>query len=199
MSLKDQLEDGLKVAMKSGDRVAVAAIRLSLSEIKNAMIDKRRSLEDNEIVNILRSGVKKRQESIEMFSKGNRPELVEKETAEIKVIEGFLPAGLSAAELEALVAEAIAETQAASMKDIGKIMKWIVPRIAGRADGAEVNKLIRARFSAYLQYSSKYVCSRAGCGVLSLRTSIGLAPLPPLHPGLQWAVIHVSGVHSIRR
>jgi uncharacterized protein YqeY len=148
VSLKDQLEDGLKAAMKSGDRVAVAAIRLSLSEIKNAMIDKRRPLEDNEVVNILRSGVKKRQESIEMFAKGNRPELVEKETAEIKVLEGFLPAGMSAAELEALVAEAIAETQAASMKDIGKIMKWIVPRVAGRADGAEVNKMIKARFTA---------------------------------------------------
>jgi len=148
VSLKDQLEDGLKAAMKSGDRVAVAAIRLSLSEIKNAIIDKRRPLEDNEIVNILRSGVKKRQESIEMFAKGGRQELVEKETAEIKVIEGFLPAGLSAAELEALVVEAIAETGAASMKDIGKIMKLILPRIAGRADGAEVNKLIKARFSA---------------------------------------------------
>ena len=137
MSLKDQLEDGLKAAMKSGDRVAVAAIRLSLSEIKNAMIDKRRPLEDNEIVNILRSGVKKRQESIEMFAKGGRPELVEKETAEIKVIEGFLPAGMTAAELEALVAEAIAETGAASMKDIGKIMKAVLPKVAGRADGAE--------------------------------------------------------------
>ena len=148
MSLKDQLEDGLKTAMKSGDRVAVAAIRLSLSEVKNAVIDKRRPLEDNEIVNILRSGVKKRQESIEMFTKGGRPELAEKEVAELKIIEGFLPAGMTAAEIEALVAEAIAETGAVSMKDIGKIMKWIVPRAAGRADGAEVNKLIRARFSA---------------------------------------------------
>jgi uncharacterized protein YqeY len=148
VSLKDQLEDGLKAAMKSGDRVAVAAIRLSLSEIKNAIIDKRRPLEDNEIVNILRSGVKKRQESIEMFAKGGRPELVEKETAELKVIERFLPAGMGAAELEALVAEAIAETQAASMKDIGKIMKAVLPKVAGRADGAEINKLIKARFSA---------------------------------------------------
>ncbi len=148
MSLRDQLETGLKEAMKSGDRVAVAAIRLSISEIKNAVIDKRRPLEDNEVVNILRSGVKKRQESIEMFTKGGRQDLVDKETAEIKVLEGFLPAGMPAAELEALVSEAIAETGAASMKDIGKIMKWIVPRIAGRADGAEVNKLIRTRFSA---------------------------------------------------
>ena len=148
MSLKDQLDEGLKEAMKSGNRVAVAAIRLSLSEIKNAAIDKRRPLEDNEIVNILRSGVKKRQESIEMFAKGGRPELVEKETAELKVIEGYLPAGMGAAELEALVAEAIAETGAASMKDIGRIMKAVLPKVAGRADGAEINKLIKARFSA---------------------------------------------------
>ena len=148
MSLKDQLEEGLKAAMKSGDRVAVSAIRLSLSEIKNAAIDKRRPLEDNEIVNILRSGVKKRQESIEMFAKGGRKELVEKETAEIKVIERFLPAGLPAAELEALVDAAIAESGAASMKDIGKVMKAVLPKVAGRADGAEINKLIKARFSA---------------------------------------------------
>ena len=148
MSLKDQLDNGLKEAMKSGDRVAVAAIRLSLSEVKNAMIDKRRPLEDNEVVNILRSGVKKRQESIEMFAKGGRQDLVDKEAAEIKVLEGFLPAAMAAEELEALVAAAIAETGAASMKDIGKVMKAVLPRVAGRADGAEVNKLIRAKLPA---------------------------------------------------
>ena len=148
MSLKERLESGLKEAMKSGDRVAVAAIRLSLSEAKNAMIEKRRPLEDNEIVNILRSGVKKRQESIEIFAKGNRQDLVDKETAEIKVLEAFLPAAMPAAELEALVAAAIAETGAASMKDIGKVMKAVLPRVAGRADGAEINKLIRARLPA---------------------------------------------------
>ena len=148
MSLRDELEGGLKQALKSGDRVAVSAIRLSLSEIKNAVIDKRRPLEDNEVVNILRSGVKKRQESIEMFGKGGRQDLIDKEAAEIKVLEGFLPAGLPAAELEALVAAAIAETGAASMKDIGKVMKCVLPRVAGRADGAEVNKLIRAKLPA---------------------------------------------------
>ena len=148
MSLRDQLEGGLKEAMKSGDRVAVAAIRLSLSEIKNAVIDKRRPLEDNEVVNILRSGVKKRQESIEMFAKGGRQDLVDKETAELKVIERFLPAGLPAAELEALVDAAITESGAATMKDIGKVMKAVLPKVAGRADGAEINKLVRAKLPA---------------------------------------------------
>jgi hypothetical protein len=148
VSLREQLEGGLKDALKSGDRVAVSAIRLSLSEIKNAAIDKRRPLEDNEVVTILRSGVKKRQESIEMFAKGGRQDLVDRESAEIKVLEGFLPAGLSAAELGALVDAAIAETGAASMKDIGKVMKAVLPRVAGRADGAEINKLVRARLPA---------------------------------------------------
>lgn len=148
MSLRDQLEAGLKEALKSGDRVAVSAIRLSLAEIKNAAIDKRRALEDNEIVNILRSGVKKRHESIEMFAKGGRQDLVDKETAELKVIERFLPAGLSAAELESLVDAAIAETGALSMKEIGKVMKAVLPRVAGRADGAEINKLVRAKLPA---------------------------------------------------
>ena len=148
MSLREALESGLKEAMKSGDRVAVSAIRLSLSEIKNAAIDKRRPLEDNEVVNILRSGIKKRQESIEMFAKGNRQDLVDKETAETKVIERFLPAGLSAAELEALVDAAIAESGAASMKEIGKVMKAVLPKVAGRADGAEINKLVRAKLPA---------------------------------------------------
>jgi hypothetical protein len=128
--------------------VAVSAIRLSLAEIKNAVIDKRRPLEDNEVVNILRSGVKKRQESIEMFTRGGRQDLVDKETAELKVIERFLPAGLSAAELEALVDAAIAESGAASMKEIGKVMKAVLPKVAGRADGAEINKLVRAKLPA---------------------------------------------------
>ncbi|MBI4918157.1 MAG: GatB/YqeY domain-containing protein [Acidobacteria bacterium] len=148
MSLKQKLESGLKDAMKSGDRVAVAAIRLSLSEIKNAEIDKRRPLEENEIVNVLRSGVKRRHESAEMFAKGGRADLVEQENAQIKVLEALLPAGLPAAELEALVVAAIAESGATSMKEIGKVMKIVLPKVAGRADGAEVNKLVRAKLPA---------------------------------------------------
>jgi uncharacterized protein YqeY len=148
VSLRDELENGLKAAMKSGDRVAVSAIRLSISEIKNVVIDKRRPLEDAEVVAILRSGIKKRHEAIEMFAKGGRQDLVDKETAEIAVLERFLPAGLSPAELDALVAAAIAESGATSMKDIGKVMKAVLPKVAGRADGAAINKLVRAKLPA---------------------------------------------------
>lgn len=148
MTLKERLESGLKDAMRAGDRIAVGAIRLSLSEIKNVEIDKRRPLEDAEIVHCLRTAVKKRQEAVELFRKGAREDLVEKESAEIRVLECYLPAGMSPAELNALVEEALRETGAASAKDLGKVMKWIVPRIAGRADGAAVNQLIRERLTA---------------------------------------------------
>ena len=83
-----------------------------------------------------------------MFEKGGRPDLVEKENAEIRVLEALLPAGMGAAELEALVVAAIAETGAVSLKEIGKVMKCVLPRVAGRADGAEVNKIIRAKLPA---------------------------------------------------
>jgi uncharacterized protein YqeY len=134
--------------MKAGDRVAVGAIRLSLSEIKNAEIDKRRPLEENEVANLLRTAVKKRRESIELFARGGRQDLVDKETAEILVLEGFLPASLSAAEVETIVAEAIASTGAASARDLGSVMKWLVPRLAGRADGATVSRIVKERLSS---------------------------------------------------
>lgn len=145
--LKERLASGLKDAMRSGDRTAVATIRLSLSEIKNLEIEKRRPLEEGEIVQCLRSAVKKRQESVVLFRQGAREDLVEKESAEIRVLEEYLPAGLTPAETSALVDEALRETGAVSIRDLGKVMKWIVPRIAGRADGAEVSRLVKERLS----------------------------------------------------
>jgi hypothetical protein len=115
--------------------------------VKNAEIDKRRPLEEAEIVGLLRSALKKRSESIALFTQGGRQDLVEKETAEAKVLERFLPAGMGAAELEALVAAAIAEAGAVSPKDMGKVMKLLVPRVAGRADGAEVSRLVKERLA----------------------------------------------------
>lgn len=147
MTLKERLGNGLKDAMRAGDRTAVSAIRLCLAEIKNLEIDKRRPLEEGEIVQSLRSAVKKRQESIALFRQGAREDLVEKESAEVRVLEGYLPAGLSPADIAALVEEALRETGAVSIKDLGKVMKWIVPRIAGRADGAEVSRLVKERLS----------------------------------------------------
>jgi len=148
MSLKARLEGGVREALRAGDRVALGAIRLSLSEVKNAEIDKHRPLEDGEIVLVLRSGVKKRHEAIALYRQGNREELAAKEAAEIRVLEAFLPAALDAAALEALVAAAIAESGAASPRDMGKVMKLLVPRVAGRADGAEVSRIVKERLAA---------------------------------------------------
>ena len=148
MSLKARLEGGVREALRAGDRVALGAIRLSLSEVKNAEIDKHRPLEDGEIVLVLRSGVKKRHEAIALYRQGNREELAAKEAAEIRVLEAFLPAALDAAALEALVAAAIAESGAATPRDMGKVMKLLVPRVAGRADGAEVSRIVKERLAA---------------------------------------------------
>lgn len=147
MSLRDRLEGGLREAMKSGDRVAVSTLRLSLSELKNAQIEKRRPLDDGEVVQVLRSGVKKRNEAAELFRKGSREDLARKEEAEILVLERFLPAALSPEELERLVEEAVAETGAASPRDLGAVMKTVLPKVAGRADGAAVSRVVKRRLS----------------------------------------------------
>lgn len=147
MKLREKIEEGIKSALKAGRKTDVGALRLTLSEIKNAEKDKRAPLEEEEVVRIIRSAVKKRKESIEMFRKGGREDLVEKESAEAALLAEFLPAAFSPAELEALVDEGIAETEAASMRDLGRIMKWIMPRLEGKADGSEVSRLVREKLS----------------------------------------------------
>jgi uncharacterized protein YqeY len=148
MGLKKRLQEGLRTALKAGNREAVLAYRLTLSEILNAEKEKRRSLEEKEVVQLLRSAVKKRKESIELFQRGGRTDLVEKEKAEVRVLEELLPASLSAEELAALVDEALRETGASTPKDLGTVMKWIVPRLEGRADGSEVSRLVREKLTA---------------------------------------------------
>jgi hypothetical protein len=148
MGLKEKLEDGLKTALKAGKKEEVPAYRLTLSEILNAEKEKRRPLEEKEVVQLLRSAVKKRKESIDLFQQGGRTDLVEKEKAEMRVLGKLLPASLSAEELAALVDEALSETGASSPKDLGTVMKWIVPRLEGRADGSEVSRLVREKLTA---------------------------------------------------
>jgi uncharacterized protein YqeY len=148
MGLKERLQDGLRAALKAGNKEAVPVYRLTLSEILYAEKEKRRSLEEKEVVQLLRSAVKKRKESIELFQQGGRTDLVEKEKTEVRVLEELLPASLSAEELAALVDEAVRETGASTPKDLGTVMKWIVPRLEGRADGSEVSRLVREKLTA---------------------------------------------------
>jgi len=125
----------------------VAVIRLTLSEIRGAEKEKRRPLEKEELEQIFRSAVKKRREAITLFRKGGRDDLADKEAAEIRYLEDYLPAALSADQLAALVEEGLRETGAETVRDLGRVMKWIVPRLAGRADGSEVSRLVKERLT----------------------------------------------------
>jgi hypothetical protein len=143
-----QVMDGLKVAMKAGDAARTSTLRMILARIKDADIAARpRGVEkvtDEEIGGLLRSMVKSRRESIALYEQGNRPDLVAKETAEIAVIETFLPQALDDAETEAAVRDAIAETGATSVKDMGRVMAALKTRHGAALDMARAGPLVRA-------------------------------------------------------
>jgi len=147
MTLKEQLTQDMKSAMKQKDRVQLATIRLLRSAIKNREIELREELNDEEVIKVISTSVKQHKESIEQFKKGGREELVKKEQAELKILESYLPQQMSEAEINALVQEAIEAVNATSMKDMGKVMKYIMPKTQGRADGKMINQLVKAQLS----------------------------------------------------
>ncbi len=144
MSLYQDIETQLKEAMRSQDKDRLMALRNIKSVLKNKAIDARRDLNDDEVIQSLSTLAKQRKESIEAFRNGGREDLVAKEEAELKVIEGFLPQQLSPEELEKLIRAAIAETQAQGAKDMGKVMKALQPKVTGRADGKSVSERVKA-------------------------------------------------------
>ena len=142
MALEETLTKDLTAAMKAQDAVRTSVLRMAKAALKNRQIEKGEALDDAETVKALQSLVKQREDSAEQYDKASRPELAEKERAEIAVLEGYLPAGASAEEIEAAVATAVEETGAASLKDMGKVMKAAMAALAtsGRAvDGKLVN------------------------------------------------------------
>ena len=147
MGLKDRLRNDMQKAAKERNPLALSALRMALAEIKNREIEARGELPDAAIEKALASMVKRQRESIELFLKGNRPELAEKERAEIAVLSAYLPEGLSGAEIESLVREAIASAGAAYPSDMGRVMKELMPRMAGRADGKRVSEVVRRLLS----------------------------------------------------
>ena len=147
MGLKDRLRKDMQKAAKERNPLALSALRMALAEIKNREIEARGELPDEAVVKALASMVKRQRESIELFLKGNRPELAEKERAEIAVLSAYLPEGLSAAEIESLAREAIASAGATSHSDMGRVMKELMPRVAGRADGKLVSEVVRRLLS----------------------------------------------------
>ncbi len=143
MGLRENIESDTKAALKSGAKEKVSTLRMLNAALKNKQIDKRRPLTEEEVIETVRSLIKQRKDSIEQFAKGGRQDLVDKETAEVAVLEAYLPQQLSPEELEAMVRSAIAQTGAQSGKDMGKVMKVLIPMVGGRADGRLVSELVK--------------------------------------------------------
>jgi uncharacterized protein YqeY len=148
MAFKEKINHEMVLAAKTKDKTRLSALRMLKSGLHNREIDAKRELGEGEFLQLLSSMVKQRRDSIEQFAKGGRTDLVEKEEAELKVIEEFLPTQLSEAELDASIAEAIREAGAAGVRDMGKVMKILMPRLTGRADGKTVGDKVKARLSA---------------------------------------------------
>ncbi len=143
MSIKTQLNDSLKDAMKSGDEVRKRTVRMALASIKQAEVDKRVELDDAAVTGILQKEVKNRREALEEARKANRADLIEANEAEIRVLEAFLPKAMPAEELRAIVQAAITETGASAPADMGKVMKAVMPKVAGRAPNDMVSATVR--------------------------------------------------------
>jgi hypothetical protein len=148
MSLKERITQDMKDAMRSGEKERLGIIRMLQAAIKQREVDERIALDDRQVLAVIEKMIKQRKEAITQFEAGGRADLAEKEGAEIKLLQGYLPEQLSQADLEALVAAAIAETGAASVKDMGKVMGLVKTRAAGRADMGAVSALIKAKLGA---------------------------------------------------
>jgi len=143
MNIKTQLNDSMKDAMKSGDEVRKRTVRMVLAAVKQAEVDKRMELDDLAVTNLIQKEVKNRRESLEEAKKANRPDLIEANEAEIKVLEAFLPKAMPAEELRAIVQAAIAETGASTPADMGKVMKIVMAKVAGRAPNDMISATVR--------------------------------------------------------
>lgn len=147
-TLKPQLTTDMKSSMKGGDKHRLGVVRLMLAAIKQIEVDERIELDDTRILAVLDKMVKQRRESIAQYSKAGRDDLVAVEEAEIAIIQEYLPAALSDAEINELVETSIASTGAATIKDMGKLMGVLKPQLQGRADMGKVSQLIKSRLSA---------------------------------------------------
>jgi len=145
MTLQEQLLQDMKAAMKQKEQIRLTTIRQIRATIKNREIEIGQELDDEEVLKVISTLVKQHKDSIEQFTKGGRDELAEKEQAELAVLESYLPQQMSEEDVVALVKEAIEAVSATSMKDIGKVMKYIMPKTQGRADGKMINQLVKSQ------------------------------------------------------
>jgi len=143
MSLQQRLDDDLKGAMKSSDRLRTSVLRMVKAAIKNKQVEKNRELSEEEIISVLSTLAKQRRESIDLFSKGGREDLADKEKQELSILQSYLPAQLTPEELDRLIIETIQECSAEGVRDIGKIMRLLMPKVKGAADGKVVNQRLK--------------------------------------------------------
>jgi hypothetical protein len=145
MALKERITEDMKAAMRSGEKERLGVIRMITSAIKQREVDERITLDDSQVMSVLEKMIKQRKESLVQFQAGNRPDLADKEGAEITLLQTYLPSQLSEQELDALIQEAITSTGAASVKDMGKVMGIIKGKAQGRADMGTVGAKIKAK------------------------------------------------------
>jgi uncharacterized protein YqeY len=147
MTLKERITEDMKSAMRAGEKDRLGVVRLILAGIKQREVDERIALDDTQVLAVLEKMAKQRKESITQFESGGRADLVAKETAELAILQSYLPAQMPDAELDALIAEAIAATGATSVKDMGKVMGIVKGKAAGRADMGAVGARIKQKLS----------------------------------------------------
>lgn len=147
MSLKERITEDMKAAMRAGEKERLGCIRMITAAIKQREVDERITLDDAQVLSVLEKMIKQRKEALVQFQAGGRPDLVAKESAEVALITGYLPAQLSEAELDSLIGEAISATGAQSVKDMGKVMGLVKQKAQGRADMGAVGAKIKAKLS----------------------------------------------------
>ena len=143
--LQSRVQDDMKTALKAGEALRLSTVRMALSELKRYEADKGVVADEPTAMGIIEKMIKQRRDSEQQFRSGNRPELADKEAAEIQILLAYLPQALSESEVAALIDQAVKETGAAGGKDMGKVMAWIKPKVAGRADMGKLSALIKAR------------------------------------------------------
>ena len=147
MGLEERLVEEMKQAMKSNEKLRLSTIRMIRTSVKNKEIELRKKLEDEEILRVIQGMLRRSEESVEQFRAGGRMDLVEKETQEMEILKSFLPKSLSQEEILKVIDETIQENQASSLKDLGKVMKSVMSKLAGKADGKLINQLVKERLS----------------------------------------------------
>jgi len=147
MGINEKLQEHLFSAQKSGDKLRLSTIRLLKTAVRYESDAKRRELDENEFIGLVARLIRERREAIELFKQGKREDLVQKEEAEIKILEEFLPPRLSQEELEKIIDEAIKEVGASSERDMGRVMKVIMPKVRGRVDAQDVKNIVLRRLA----------------------------------------------------